>query len=182
MDGVPVSAQRHLFAVWVMGFARQGGRFSSYQNKEMQKSYGTPWTHSQIFEPQNSAGILRLQEKRYALEYVCKRKSSHLLCLGLAEPSLFLSVRQQVAFRGSWDVLNLWTISRALAGFFSRRGLGTWRSVTRRLPLLHPRVTLGTPVLSRTAVAPQMPSECSFPESHWRHEHPRSLSMRRNGV
>ena len=109
----------------------------------MQKSYRTLWTHSQIFEPQNSPGILRLEKKRYALEHVCKPKYSHLLCLGLAELSLFLSVRQQVAFRGSWDVLNLWIIRWAQAGFFSRLRLGSWRPIIWPL-LLHSGVTPGT--------------------------------------
>lgn len=113
------------------------------QNEQMQKSYRTPWTHSQILEPENSPGILRLEEKRYALEYVCKPKYSHLLCRTVSFARLFLSVRQLVAFRGSWDVLSLWTISRAQAGFFSRLRLGTWRPITRHL-LLHSGVTLGT--------------------------------------
>lgn len=154
-----------------------GGRFSSYQNKQMQKSYRT---HSQIFEPQNPAGILRLQEKRCALEYVHKPKYSHLLCLGLAEPSLFLSVRQQVAFKGSWDFLSLWTVSRALAGFFQQAQI--WDLETKYWAPAATLVCDSRYLFLRKAVALQMPSECSFPESHWRHEHPDSLSMRRNGM
>lgn len=121
--------------LWVVGFARWGGKILQLQNEQMQKSYRTLWTHSQIFEPQNSPGILRLEEKRDALEYVCKPKHSHLLCRTLSFAHLFLSVRQQVAFRGSWDVLSLWTISRAQAGFFHRLRLLTWRLITWHLLL-----------------------------------------------
>lgn len=53
----------------------------------MQKSYWTSWTHSQINETQNLPSILRLEEKRYALVYVCKPKYFLLLWLGL--PVLF---------------------------------------------------------------------------------------------
>lgn len=95
----------HSIMEWYGWYDLLGGRkILQLQNKLMQKSYKTPWVYSQILEPQNSPGILRLKEKQYALEHACKPKYSHVLCRTLLFGHLFLSFKQQVAFSRCCDV------------------------------------------------------------------------------